>query len=373
MRFYGGMSRPLRIACVLHAADVTGPAKTLAPRLRLLAADAEVIVVVPGAGSAGGLFEPFAEVRQARYRVLTRSAALPRLLLDVVRFMLLFSRLRVDLVIVGSSLLPAALVAARVLGKRVVVYSGELLHPGSDRADRLVARLTDKLASEVVACSDTAARAYRSPVVIRPGIPPPTPHERDAARRALGVPLDSFCVAAVGSLTRGRGQDVLLRALGLLEKPAVGVVAGEPHPREVDRVYAGELRDLASELGVDVRFLGFVEDVGAVYAAADVFVNPARFDEPFGRAALEALAAGTPVVATTAGAIPEVLTDGVDALLVAPDDPAALAAAVDRLRNGPQLGRALVTGAAPVLARSDEAENAARFRDLVLAGTVRST
>ena len=78
-----------------------------------------------------------------------------------------------------------------------------------------------------------------------------------------------------------------------------------------------------------VRFLGRVpdEDLPNLYSAAVVFAYPSRY-EGFGLPPLEAMASGTPVVATTAGAVPEV--SGSAAVLVDPDDPVALAGGVER-------------------------------------------
>jgi glycosyltransferase involved in cell wall biosynthesis len=79
-----------------------------------------------------------------------------------------------------------------------------------------------------------------------------------------------------------------------------------------------------------VRVLGPVSDAErlALLAGAEVQVMPSRF-EGFGMAAAEAMAAGVPLVASTAGSLPEIVADG--GVLVPPDDPAALAAAVARL------------------------------------------
>ena len=96
----------------------------------------------------------------------------------------------------------------------------------------------------------------------------------------------------------------------------------------------GSLRDElvreASERGIDATFHGFVPDVRDRLADADLFVLSSRGDNaPV--SILEAMAAGLPVVSTRVGGIPELVTEGETGLLVAPDDPAALAAAIDRL------------------------------------------
>ena len=95
-----------------------------------------------------------------------------------------------------------------------------------------------------------------------------------------------------------------------------------------------------------VTFTGFEEHVEDAYAAASVVVNPARY-EAFGRVAFEALLAGQPVVATSIGAVPELLRHDVDALLVPSERPRALAKAVARvLSDGDLASRLAGSGSA---------------------------
>ncbi len=175
-----------------------------------------------------------------------------------------------------------------------------------------------------------------------PGLVP-----REQARATLGVPPDRFAVAIVGRLSAWKGQDVLLRALAepaLAERGALALVAGAPWPGEERR--ERELRELAARLGVAdrVRFLGFRPDVGTVLAAADAAAVPSTQPDPLPGAALEAAAAGLPVVAAAHGGLPEVVRDGVTGLLVPPRDPRALAAALAGLAADPD--RALDLGSA---------------------------
>jgi glycosyltransferase involved in cell wall biosynthesis len=95
-----------------------------------------------------------------------------------------------------------------------------------------------------------------------------------------------------------------------------------------------ELRDLARQLGVSdhVVFCGEVphSQMHAYYQSARVLCLPSR-EEPFGIVLLEAGAFRCPIVTTSVGGIPEILTDGVNARLVPPDDPSELAAQLEHL------------------------------------------
>jgi glycosyltransferase involved in cell wall biosynthesis len=123
-----------------------------------------------------------------------------------------------------------------------------------------------------------------------------------------------------------KGMDVLLKSLPLIlrhHKVVLSIIGTGPR--------LPQYQALAGALGVaeQVRFLGFVEhdDMASHYQQADLFVLPSR-RESFGLVLAEAMACGLPVVATTAGAIPEVVEDGVTGVLVPPNAADALANAV---------------------------------------------
>jgi glycosyltransferase involved in cell wall biosynthesis len=149
----------------------------------------------------------------------------------------------------------------------------------------------------------------------------------DAARRRLGLP-DRF-ILSVGTLEPGKNRGALFHALALLRRrglPHALVVAGQWGWR------ASGQDALAERLGVAdaVCHLGYVPDpdLPLLYNLADAFVFPS-WREGFGLPPLEAMACGTPVVASDRPAMPEILGDA--ALYAAPDEPEAMADVLARV------------------------------------------
>jgi glycosyltransferase involved in cell wall biosynthesis len=185
---------------------------------------------------------------------------------------------------------------------------------------------------------------------------------------ANGVDLDRFrpvlrerpvtTVISVANLRREKAHECLLDAAARLapRHPALRYTIVGDGPR------ADELQALAWTLGIAdrVRFLGHREDVTELLADADVFVLPSR-SEAFPNGALEAMAAGLPVVACRVGGLTDLVEHGRTGLLVPPDDPAALADALDALVRSP--------GTARTFGGAARAEVAARYSyDRMVAG-----
>lgn len=144
----------------------------------------------------------------------------------------------------------------------------------------------------------------------------------------------------LGRLDRRKGVDLAVDALERLPDEATLTLQGTG-----DDDYVGELRERAVRLGGRLAFSAEPrERLADVYAAADVLVFPVRWEEPWGLVPLEAMAVGRPVVATGTGGSGEYLRDGQNCLVVARDDPVALAGAVERLAGDPGL-RARLRGA----------------------------
>lgn len=157
-------------------------------------------------------------------------------------------------------------------------------------------------------------------------------------------PHDPPVVLGLGRLARDKGFDILISALPALRRtrPDIRVVvAGDGPARQ-------ELEELARRLGVAdcITWQGLVapDAIPETLRAATVVVVPSRWREMFGLVALEAAQAGRPVVAARRGGLPEVVENGRTGLLVEPEDPADLAAAVGRIIIDPcrarEMGRA---------------------------------
>ncbi len=229
-----------------------------------------------------------------------------------------------------------------VLGK--VVSGARLVFTDHRGIVRVPATIEWLLTDAVVAVSrDTARQSPASAVVdvsvIYNGVDRPAPKRTRAEVRAdLGLGEGPVALH-VANFLPVKGHDILMRALALVKQRGVCltvVTAGDGAER-------APIEALASSLGLGpehVRFLGFRSDVPDLLAAADFFVLPSRM-EGLPLAVLEAMSHGLPIVTTRIGGNPEVVTDGEHGLLVPIEDPAALAAALARFAEDPELRRKL--------------------------------
>jgi glycosyltransferase involved in cell wall biosynthesis len=204
--------------------------------------------------------------------------------------------------------------------------------PPRNRRQVWLNRLKLKRLDGHVAVSRTGARSVEemsglasgSVRVIYNGVP-------DTPIAPLPLRVDGPVIGSVGRLSSEKGHDVLLRALAALPGVTAVLVGDGP-----DR---SSLEALARELGVSDRLImpGWREDPRPWLPTFDVFAMPSRL-EALGLAMIEAMLASRPVVASSVGGIPEVVSDGETGLLVPPDDPEALAGAL-RLMLGDEARR----------------------------------
>lgn len=360
---------------------------SMAPALRWLAEAGEVRTITPELGQAASDYAPFSSIAVLPYEAMT----LPRTPQDMLRSAVRLRRevrafrreirsFRPDLIVVPTSALPVALVAARLEGVPTLVRVAELYYGRSVSGHTRtlpawgLLRSIEMLAGAILCASDSVASQFgghRARVITSYAPIDTAPKSGDgrAFRQRLGLGDDDPLIVVVGNLSPGRGQDLLIEAMPRIVANwprAACVLVGRPHPRELDQRYAAGLPALAGRRGVSesVHLAGFVADIEDVFAACDVVVNPARVNETFGRVSCEALMAGRPVVATRAGAIPEILRDGRDALLTDVDDVPQLADAVGRILSDEELSERLVAcGRKRVETMFSDASFVARFAD----------
>lgn len=156
---------------------------------------------------------------------------------------------------------------------------------------------------------------------------------------------DAFVVGTASRISPEKGQTNFLKAASLIaaELPCARflIVGDSRFARSPD--FAAAVGDQCRELGLTgrLRFTGFVDDVAMAYKAMDVCVL-ASIREPFGRVVIEAMACGTPVVATRSGGPEEVIQDGENGILVAAESPEEMARGCLRLAKDDALRRRVV-------------------------------
>ena len=210
------------------------------------------------------------------------------------------------------------------------------------QVERMLARSTDVLVAvspevrdELVAHGIAPADKF---TVIRLGIPLDERLSDETAaldyRQLYGIPDDAFVVGWVGRMTGVKDTDAVLEIVAATRKrgvPAVLCMVGDGPDRE-------RLEQTAHDLGIarSTYFVGYQEDVAGYYRLFDAFLLPS-VNEGTPVSAIEALASGTPVVATRVGGIPDVVTEGVDGFLVESADTDAAAERLAELARAPEL------------------------------------
>ena len=321
---------------LLHGLRAWGAAEEYVARIAAGARDAGEDVAIVHLGDP--VLEPFGRLDGVR-TIALRPRAAPALALALAR-LLRHLRPRVAHV---TEVWPPALIAARAarVPRLIVTHHTPELPRRDNAVGRLWWRLGWATRPLVVYTSEAdRVRDGRSPSRV---VPLGIDLDRYASGRRV---LDGTIVGNVARLAEQKGHRTLLAALpAVLERrpETVFAIAGDGELRE-------ELERLAGPFGEHVVMLGNRPDVPDLLASFAVFAYPSRF-EGLCLAVIEAQAAGVPVVATPVGGIRETVVDGETGLLVPPDDPEALAAAILRLLDDAELARRLAATARARAAR----------------------
>lgn len=255
-------------------------------------------------------------------------------------------------------------VAAHWAGVPVIIhtYHGHVLHSHHSLAKTWLLRVMERILAR---CSDrlVTVSAQVKQDLVTYGVA----HPQKISVIPLGFHLDPFLEASVhrGQMRHELGVQANARLVGIVGRlfpiknhalfleAAARIVAGEPLARFVvvgDGTLRPALEQQARKLGIADRviFTGWRHDLPRIYADLDVLVVSSD-NEGTPVAAIEAMAAGCPVVATRVGGLPDLITDDETGLLVPPRDAAQLATAVLRLLQNPEVATRLGAAAQQIV------------------------
>lgn len=223
--------------------------------------------------------------------------------------------------------------------------------------ERQVIRSADRIVAATPAEREQLEQLYQTPadkiVIVPPGVDTSRfyPIPQDEARAVIDVPRGDQMLLFVGRIEPLKGVDILIEALAcMVHSPVFGkyphylaIIGGDPDvPPEQMTAEMARLQALSRELGLEelVIFLGkrSQDSLPYYYSAADVLVMPSLY-ESFGMVALEAMACGTPVVASRVGGLAYLVQDGVTGFHVPDGNARALCDTLERLVQDETLRR----------------------------------
>jgi len=288
-------------------------------------------------------------------RLLHHVGLIPFLICSVWRLLELIRRFDIDWVHTNSLVIIDGALAARLSGIPHVWHAREVFTEESPYhflfghlGHRIALSLIDYLSDRIIAISSAVGhslshtnRLFRSIVVynaVEVSVAD-TSGARERIRKLLSIPTGVYLVGEVARLAPIKGYDDYVRA-------AAQVHQAMPNTRFVavgdalSEAYQQSISELIARLGMerDISLLGFRHDVADIMGALDLLVLPSHY-EPFGRVLVEAMAAGKPVIGTNVGGIPEIIENGTNGLLVAPGSPDALAGAIIKILQNPDMAR----------------------------------
>ena len=260
---------------------------------------------------------------------------------------------KIDLVHVNTLDIRAG-VAARLAGCRLVGHL-RVIFPFT-----WVDRLFGRLANRIIAVSNAAKEHYagtrsladRVVVVSNAAESPPAPKRN--IRNELGLSDTTFLIGSVSRIDPVKGLEYLIAAMPEIIRACPSahlLIVGAPGNLEGELIYSQDLKGLTSRENLDssVTFTGYRKDAPTLISQLDVLVVPSLTlklasgiqAEGFGRVAVEAMACGTPVVASRSGGLPDVIEHGKTGLLVPAEDASAIASTVITLISSPETRRSL--------------------------------
>lgn len=345
---------------VNHNSDLYGASRSLLRMASRLIADRHTVHVVlpaPGplhekltlAGATCHIMKGLAVVDRSSFKsCLGLISLFLRIVASPIKLMLLFRKVRPDIVHTNVSVIVSTGLATRLAGSIHILHVREF-YDEFKWLWRLYRRYLVATSDRIVCVSSAVARQFHdngAVTIIHNGFPReefvlPDQGRIERFRRHVGAPPDCLLVGLPGRIKLIRkGQEVFIEAASLLRDKHADVryvIIGEPFPG--NEHHEQELREQVRrlELGGQVIFVGGWQDMPAAYASLDLVVLASGQPEPFGGVVIEAMAMGKPVIGTRIGGTPEQIEHDVTGLLVPPNDAQALAQAMERLLADRQL------------------------------------
>jgi len=218
--------------------------------------------------------------------------------------------------------------------------------------EKFIAQDADMIIAECPQDRDDLVQYYDAPVtkisVLQCGFNPSEFHpvNKSEARQRLGLPGSEFILLQLGRMVPRKGVDNVIRAVSRLHHRVKLLIVGgdEEAPATMNTPEIRRLQEIAKHERVidDIHFVGRKcrSELKYFYAAADLFVTTPWY-EPFGITPLESMACGTPVIGADVGGIKYSVTHGKSGFLVPPNQPGALATAIDRCIENPTMLQAM--------------------------------
>jgi glycosyltransferase involved in cell wall biosynthesis len=354
----------VRVVYVNHTAEVSGAERSLLALVGALPDTVQPRLAAPRgrlSGDAERLGIPTTTITGTTGSLRLHPLHTPRALADMSAAALQVSRAarrhRCELVHANSIRAGIILALARLSPAATVVHIRDCLPPSPVTTTTM--RLIAATATTLVANSEYTARSVRAAApgacleVVHNPVDlerwDPARIDRTRARAALGQAGErGLLLGVVAQLSPWKGQDTAIEALKLLREEKIDahlLLIGSAKfvaraTRFDNESYVARLRKLVTDAGLDdrVSWLGEREDVPELVRALDVLLLPS-WQEPFGRALIEAMALNVPVIATDVGGPAEIIEDGHEGYLVPPRKPEAWAQALRRFAEDPKRGR----------------------------------
>lgn len=290
--------------------------------------------------------------REGIMRLLHHIGLIPFLARSVWTVARLVHRYNIRLIHTNSLVLIDGALTARLSGIPHVWHAREMLVRESPHnflfGPRSALSLVNHLADRIIAISNAVRLCFEQAgdaskiIVVHNAVDLPaldTLDAGDSIRRELDIPQGVPVVGEIANITPVKGYEDLVVAGAQVRQSIPNVrfmmVGGAPYAS-----YKKRITMLINDYGLGDCFVftGFRPDVPEIISTLDLLVLPSHY-EPFGRALVEAMAAGKPVIGTNVGGIPEIIEDGVTGLLVPPGSPDDLAQAIITILQNPDMAR----------------------------------